>query len=98
MRDRVERENRALRKEKKLNKNIILCCHLWPYTSNSKSLQSNPKSFLTFATSDVFEFLVFDVLNAKNLAIRIPDTSAQRVWEFMELDPLHFYLKWRVSS
>ena len=26
---------------------------------------------------------MFDVLNAKNLAIRTPDTSAQRVWEFI---------------
>ena len=56
---------------------------MWPYASNSKSLQSNPKFFLTFATSDVFEFFVFDVLNAKNLAFRPPDTSAQRVWEFI---------------
>ena len=56
---------------------------MWPYASNSKSLQSNPKSFLTFATSNVLEFLVFDVLNAKNLAIRTPDTSAQRVWELI---------------
>ena len=56
---------------------------MWSYAFNSKSLQSNPKSFLTFATSDVFEFLVFDVLNAKNLAIKIPGTSAQRVWEFI---------------
>ena len=26
---------------------------------------------------------MFDVLNAKNLAITTPDTSAQRVWEFI---------------
>ena len=26
---------------------------------------------------------MFDVLNAKNLAIRTPDTSAQRVWKFI---------------
>ena len=41
-----------------------------------KCTVTNPKSFLTFATSNVLEFLVFDVLNAKNLAIRTPDTSA----------------------
>ena len=56
---------------------------MWPYASNSKSVQSQILNLLTFATSDVLEFLVFDVLNAKNLAIRTPDTSAQRVWEFI---------------